>query len=137
MGGRGAYIRTNGFADGKTESEFVNINGMKVCGIKVLKNAKANNSSLPEYSNTSNAYISYNQKGEMLHLRIYDNHFPIKEFDLGHSHHHGLREGEIHVHTYSIGPDGHPVRSRESRVMTKTEKEQYGSVLRIMKESKK
>lgn len=137
MGGRGAYVRTNNFADGKTENEFVNIDGKKVCGIKVLKNTKANNSSLPEYANTSKAYISHNQKGEMLHLRIYDNHFPVKEFDLGHAHHHGLPAGEIHVHTFSVGPDGHPVRSKDSRRMADEEKTQYGTILKIMMESRK
>ena len=137
MGGRGAYSRTNGFADGKTENEFINVGGKTVDGIKVLQNTKANNSSLPEYANTSTEYISYNPKGAMLHLRVYDDHVPIKEFDLGHSHHHGLKEGEIHVHTYSIGIDGHPVRSRESRLMTDSEKRKYGAILQIMKESKK
>ena len=61
MGGRGAYSRTNGFADGKTENEFINVGGKTVDGIKVLQNTKANNSSLPEYANTSIEYISYNR----------------------------------------------------------------------------
>jgi hypothetical protein len=110
MGGRGAYSRTNGFADGKTENEFFNYNNMQVDGIKVLSYHGSNNAKLPEYANTSSEYIAINSDGELTQLRVYVNHFPYADIDLGHSHHWGLNAGDVHVHPFLVGKDGHPIR---------------------------
>lgn len=135
MGGRGAYMRTNGFANGLTEHEFQNIGN--IGGIKILQYGTNPNAKLPEYANTSSAYISINKDGEMTQLRIYQNHFPVIDIDLGHPAHHGLNDGEIHVHNYTKDQTGNPVRSRTSRNLTETESKLYSEIIRKMKESKK
>lgn len=106
-------------------------------GVKVLQYNDRPNSALPEYAKTSEAYLSINAKGEMMHLRIYRNHKPILEFDIGHWKHYGKNKGYVHVHDYSTDAEGHPVRISPGRKITSAEAAKYGKILEVMKRSKK
>ena len=106
-------------------------------GVKVLQFNDRPNSALPEYAKTSEAYLSINGRGEMMHLRIYKNHEPILEFDIGHWKHYGKGKGYVHVHDYTTDVDGHPVRISPGRDITSSESAKYGKLLERMKESKK
>ena len=134
MGSRGQYISSNRFAS-YFEPQYHRVD--EIAGIKVLSHNSGANAKLPEYAKTSEAYISINADGAMTHLRVYKNHYPILEIDLGHPHHHGLKEGEIHVHRYGRGLDGHPCRSRKSRRLLDSEKRKYGKIQTRMQESMK
>jgi len=134
MGSRGQYSSSNRFA-AYFEPQYHKVG--EIGGVKVLVHNSGANAKLPEYAKTSEAYISKNADGQMTHLRIYKDHRPILEIDLGHPHHHGLKEGEIHVHRYGKGPDGYPRRSRKSRRLLDSEKQKYGKILKQMQESMK
>lgn len=142
MGGRGAYSRTNHFADGITENEFFqakdeNGNPLYVGGIKVVVFKDGKNGKLPEFSNTSSEYISINKYDEMSSLRIYKDHFPIAQIDLGHPNHHGKKEGEPHVHEYIKGPDGLPCRLNTPPKNAAEILKKYEAVIKQMKETLK
>ena len=138
MGGRGAYLSTNGFQDGKTLNEYYNYNNLEIDGIKVLKYYGHDYAKLPEFSNTSSAYISINNRNEMVRLRLYKNHFPYADIDLKHEHHWQLKKGSVHVHPFIIGDDGFPKRCEinshpEAEIIIK----KYAKTIRKMKESLK
>ena len=61
-----------------------NYNNQMVDGIKVLCFYGSKNAKLPEYSNTSSEYIARIVDGELTQLRVYVNHFPYADIDLGH-----------------------------------------------------
>ncbi len=130
MGSRGQYIRSNRFA-GYFEPQYHKVG--EVFGVKVLEHNSGANAKLPEYAKTATAYISCNADGAMTHLRIYRNHRPYLEIDLGHPHHHGLKDGDVHVHRYGRDKEGHPVRSRSSRRLLDSETAKYGKILEKMK----
>lgn len=65
---------------------------------------------LPEESHSPNTiYARLNEKGDVYQIRIYENHLPIYDIDIGHSH---KPYGTTHVHEYKngsrivIGKDG-------------------------------
>ena len=134
MGSRGQYSSSNRFA-AYFEPQYHKAG--EIGGIKVLAHNSGANAKLPEYAKTADAYISINGRGEKEHLRIYEGHRPVLEIDLGHPHHHGLKDGDVHVHTYATGADGHPQRSKTSRSLTDSEKKKYGKILDQMKRSMK
>lgn len=103
-------------------------------GVKVLQFNDRPNSALPEYAKTSEAYLSINRHGEMLHLRIYKDHFPVLDIDVGHSHHYGQGGDFVHVHDFGKDANGYPVR-HVGRPITPDELAKYGKFINQMKGS--
>ena len=113
------------------ESHYHNV--AMVDGVKVLQYNDRPNSALPEYAKTSEAYLSINREGEILHLRIYKDHFPVMEIDIGHWQHYGKSRGYVHVHDYAKGSDGYQQRLSPGRDITPAEEAKYGKILMHMK----
>ena len=129
MGSRGQYLSSNRFTL-YFESHYHHVQIIE--GIKVLQFNDRPNSALPEYAKTSSAYFSINRDGEMQHLRIYKDHFPILDIDVGHPQHYGANSGFVHVHDFTKGKDGHPHREI-GRSITATEMIKYSHLISIMK----
>lgn len=132
MGSRGQYMESRRFVL-RFESHYHKVGEIE--GVKILEfNAKPN-SALPEYAKTADAYMSRNGKGEMLHLRVFEAHEPILEFDVGHWKHYGKEKGYVHVHDYSKDANGFPVRITPGRDPSAAELARYGTILRHMRGS--
>ena len=130
MGSRGQFDGTNRFSMYfEPQYHAVDVIG----GVKVLWHNNGPNGGLPEYAKTAEAYIGVNRQGKLMRLRIYKDHRPIIDIDFGHPGHHGLKDGDIHVHRYGLDKDGHPVRSRKSRSMLKSEHAKYDKIIAEMK----
>ena len=131
MGSRGQYESSSRFSN-YFEPQYHAVDN--ISGVKVLqKNGSAiGNGALPEYAKTSEAYVNVDRLGRCMRLRIYKNHKPLIDIDLGHPNHHGLRDGDVHVHRYGTDAQGHPVRSQKSRCMLKSEHEKYDKILNEM-----
>lgn len=129
MGSRGQYHDTNRFSS-YFEPQY-HAEGY-VAGVKVLEHNSGANGKLPEYAKTATAYIGVNREGKFTRLRIYENHRPVIDIDLGHPNHHGLNDGDVHVHQYGIDKTGHPVRPRGARPMSRTEHEKYDAIIAEM-----
>ena len=136
MGGRGTWDSTGHFQTW-TESNQRWVSEGTISGVKVIHPIGRSNGSLPEYAKTSEAYIARGKDGKLAHLRICHDHFPVLEFDLGHPHHHGMTEGDIHVHHYTKTPQGHPLRSLEGKPPTADEWTRWGEVVKQMIERNK
>ena len=133
MGSRGTYWRTAGFSS-YTEADLEWRTVGTLDGIKILKQPDKPNGSLPEFAKTSEAYIGETKEGKLMTLRVYDKSgFPTLEFDLGHPHHHGLPEGTVHVHKYTKGPDGNPLRDPVGKEPNDKQWEKWGSFIQAMK----
>lgn len=129
MGSRGQYDATSRFSS-YFEPQYHSVNVIN--GIKVLEFNGGANSKLPEYAKTSESYFSMSRDGEILHLRIYKDHFPVIDIDVGHSHHYGHGSGFVHVHDFGKDVSGHPLRGR-GRDITAEEMVKYGHLISIMK----
>ena len=136
MGSRGTYWRTARFAS-YAESDLLWKKVGEIGGVKIVRRPDKPNGSLPEFAKTSDAYIGVSSEGELESLRVYEKGFPVYEFNLGHYWHHGLPEGAIHVHEFTKGPDGNPVRSQEGKPPTAEQWEKWGGIIRKMKERNK
>ena len=131
MGSRGQYAASNRFSL-YFEPKYRKVD--EICGVKVLElKSGSGNINLPEYAKTSTAYIGIDKAGKFMRLRIYKDHHPVIDIDFGHPNHHGLKDGDIHVHRYGVDKDGHPVRSRKSRGMLPSEHEKYDTIIAEMK----
>ncbi len=131
MGSRGQYITSNRFTL-YFESHYYEVGAFN--GVKVLQFNDRANSALPEYAKTAEAYLSVNKDGEMLHLRIFRDHFPVMDIDVGHSHHYGKADGFVHVHDFGKDVEGHPLR-HTGRPITASEFRKYGKIISQMKGS--
>lgn len=134
MGSRGQYKDSRRFTL-RFESHYHQV-GEKIFGVKVLQFNDRANSALPEYAKTSEAYLSINQDGEMMHLRIYRDHFPVMDIDVGHSHHYGKDGDFVHVHDFRKDAGGDPDRG-VGRSITESELRKYGKLIEKMKGSMK
>ena len=133
MGSRGTYWRTAGFAS-YTESDLLWKMVGEVDGMKIIRRPDRSNGSLPEFAKTSEAYIEQSKEGKLVSLRVYDKTgFPIYEFNLGHSHHHGMKEGEVHVHEFVKLPDGNPWRNPHGDKPSAEQMDKWGGIIREMK----
>jgi len=129
MGSRGQYAASKKFTL-VFESHYHAVKTIE--GVKVLQFNDRPNSALPEYAKTSTAYFSINKEGEMQHLRIYRDHFPVLDIDVGHPQHYGSSSGFVHVHDFSKGADGHP-RREKGRPISADEMVKYSHLIDIMK----
>ena len=131
MGSRGQYGASNRFSL-YFEPRYRAVD--EICGVKVLElNGGSGNLNLPEYAKTSVAYVGKDSRGKLMRLRIYKDHRPVIDIDLGHPAHHGLKNGEIHVHEYGTDKDGHPLRYRKSLDMLPSEHEKYDTIIAEMR----
>ena len=112
-------------------------NRYKPGGVKVLQFNDRANSALPEYAKTSEAYLSINRDGEMMHLRIYRDHAPILEIDVGHWKHYNKQKGYVHIHDYGRDANGNPCRKTPGRDLSPAEMSKYGKLIEKMKGSLK
>ena len=126
MGSRGQYKDSRQFTL-RFESNYHQV-GEKVCGVKVLQFNDRPNSALPEYAKTSDAYLSINKDGEMMHLRIYKEHSPALEIDIGHWKHYNMPKGYVHVHDYGMDANGNPRRITPGRDLSADEVVKYGKI---------
>lgn len=129
MGSRGQYMASNRFTL-YFESRYHQVKTIE--GIKVLQFNDRPNSALPEYAKTSEAYFSINKDGEYQHLRIYKDHFPVLDIDVGHPQHYGNGTGYVHVHDFTKGADGHQHRE-VGRAISEAEMLKYSHLIAIMK----
>lgn len=136
MGGRGTWDSTGHFKSW-TEADQKWVCEEMVGGVKVIHPVGKSNGSLPEYAKTSEAYIARGKDGKLEHLRVYEDHQPLMEFDLGHAHHHGMADGDVHVHHYTMAQDGFPDRSRKGDPPTDAEWAEWGHVITEMIERNK
>lgn len=136
MGGRGTWETTNHFQSW-TEDHQRWVCEERIGEIKVIHPKGRKNGNLPEFAKTSEACISRGADGKCEHLRVYEGHYPVMEFDLGHPWEQGMKPGEIHVHHYTLDGNGMPVRSRKGDTPTDKELERWGSVLAEMKRRNK
>ena len=133
MGSRGQYKDSRRFTL-RFESHYHQV-GEKIFGVKVLQFNDRANSALPEYAKTSEAYLSINRDGEMMHLRIYRDHAPILEIDVGHWKHYNKQKGYVHIHDYGRDANGNPCRKTPGRDLSPAEMAKYGTLIEKMKGS--
>ena len=125
MGSRGAFRPEGGF-NAPFEFECIGT----IHGVKILRYRNGVYQKLPEYSNTSSAYVGIDKEGLVKSLRVFDARRPSFDVDFGHSHHHGLKEGEYHVHDFIDVPGkAHRERQHVSRPITKEELATWGAVI--------
>ena len=120
MGSRGAFWESGGFS---APFEYESFD--KIEDIKVIRHKTKNNAGLPEYANTSDAYILYDKDGRPKQLRIYEGRRPKYDVDFDHASHHKENQHEgYHVHIYEDVPnEPHRVRSKNSGSMTPEDSE--------------
>ena len=135
MGSRGQYNDSRRFTL-RFESHYHQV-GEKIFGVKVLQFNDRANSALPEYAKTSEAYLSINRDGEMMHLRIYRDHAPVLEIDVGHWKHYNKQKGYVHIHDYGRDANGNPCRKTPGRDLSSAEMSKYGKLIEKMKGSLK
>lgn len=104
-------------------------------GIKVVRKDGFDMAKLPLHSMKSSAYIAISQEGKLTQIRVFKDHNPLIDIDLGHSHHHNV--GDIHVHDYDLTNPGEPKRARKARPLSDEESKLYGEILTAMKGYKK
>ena len=97
-------------------------------GVKVLQFKNPKERKLPEFSNTSDAYILLDRFGKPKQLRIYEDRRPKFDVDFDHSHHHGLSVGQYHIHDHTPGNKGFS-RSLTSRPLTSQEWKKWGKLI--------
>lgn len=128
MGSRGAFLPQGGFSKPLKYREIGQIEG-----VKVLQFTSSSSQNLPEFSNTSDAYIVCDRSGKPKQLRIFENRGKIKDVDFGHTHHYkGLSKDAFHVHDY---PNGE--RTNVSRPLTSAEWERWGKIIEKIQERRK
>ena len=136
MGGRGTWESTNHFQSWTEDHRRWECEEM-IGGVKVIHPKGKKNGNLPEFAKTSEAYISRGADGRFAHLRVYEDHYPVLEFDLGHPWEQGMKPGEIHVHHYTRDGSGMPVRSKKGDPPTPKELEKWKPILDKMIERNK
>lgn len=109
-----------------------------VAGIKVLHNTsnkRAND--LPAYSNESSMYFKRNDEGEIIQLRIYDEHHQAAyDIDINPKDPHRekgktiMPAGVTHIHEWKMNKKGHLVRGKTPRFLTENEIKQLDNILR-------
>lgn len=121
MGGRGTFASGN-----KVEYTYETVD--KVEGIKVLKGIGGKHG-LPEESHSSDAYIKLKPNGTFHEMRIYDNHYLLKEI----AYHpeprinNGNRiENVLHIHEYKRDN----FNDRQPRLLTQREIKEYKKYLK-------
>lgn len=124
MGSRGSFRPEGGFS---TPFEFESIGA--IMGVKILRFKNSSSQKLPEYSNTSDAYIVLDKYGRPKQLRVYENRRPKFDIDFWHSHHYGLTDDEYHVHEHLL-IDGHYVRQLGSRALNQEEYVKWGQIIK-------
>lgn len=129
MGSRGQYDATNRFST-YFEPQYHSV--QIIDGVKVLAFNGGANSKLPEYAKTAEAYLSISRDGELTHLRIYKDHYPVIDIDVGHSHHYGQGKDFVHVHDFGRDATGHPLRMNGRDIRTE-EMIEYGHLISVMK----
>ena len=132
MGSRGSYLPQGGFS---TPFEYESYE--KIDGVKVLRK-KDGRIKMPEYSNTSEAYIIRDKKNQLKQLRIFENRAPKYDVDLDHLHHHNKdsEHDQYHIHVYESVPGSrYPRRPDQSGKMTPEDSLKWGHFIeRLVKQ---
>lgn len=92
-------------------------------------------SSLPQYSNTSEAYFKNDDiTHEVEQARIYKNRRASLDLDWGHQHKE-FPKGVVHVHEWRQDKKGNWTRTEKVRYMNNNEISRYGELLRKANEN--
>ena len=127
MGGNGTFLASGGFS----RQEFITTK--RLADIKVVKNPKSPNASLPLYSNTPNtAYLHEDTKVHINQIRFYRNRKVKYDIDWGHGHG-DLPKGEPHIHIWVHHKDGTMTRL-PPRLLTTREKTVLNPLLKKIKQ---
>lgn len=105
---------------------------------KVLHNTNNKRTNdLPAYSNNSSMYFKRNEDGEIIQLRIYDEHHQAKyDIDINPKDPHRekgktiMPAGVTHIHEWKKNKKGHLVRGKTPRHLTENEIKQLDNILK-------
>lgn len=114
-----------------TDSEGIDrvIGGVKVVSNEYVKRKN----DLPIEANTSEAYFKSDANGEIIQLRVFDpiTHKAIMDIDIGSSHGDDFPKGLAHIQEYKKGKKGKPKRVKSARLMTDSEVEKWGPLIKL------